>query len=193
MRKSLLLLVMVLCVGCASGADFKRPDATSFHLGQTSEKEIRDQYGDPRGETTLIRNEKTIKVLSYAHAEAAPYVEKVPVRAMTYSFSEGRLVGFDYSSSFSSDKTDFDDTLVSQIVPGQTTQEQVVALLGKPTGMFVQPLVKDPAQQAYIYSYSRTDKDPFATHIRRRTKTLSVTFDAKGIVVDKNLNTGGTK
>jgi hypothetical protein len=193
MRATTLLLVMMLFAGCASGVDFKRPDAANLNLGLTSEKEIRDRYGDPRGETTLLKNEKTIKVLSYAHAEAAPYVEKIPVRAMTYSFHEGRLVGFDYSSSFSSDKTDFDDGLVTQIVQGETTKDQVVALLGKPTGMLIQPMVKEPGQQAYVYSYSRTDKDPFATHFRRTTKTLVVTFDGKGIVVEKNLSTGGTK
>jgi hypothetical protein len=144
MRATTLLLVMMLCAGCASGADFKRPDASSLKLGQTSEKEIRARYGDPRGETTVLKSEKTIKVLTYAHAEAAPYVEKIPVRAMTYSFHEGRLVGFDYSSSFSSDKTDFDDALVTQIEQGKTTQDQVVALLGRPTGMSIQPLVKEP-------------------------------------------------
>lgn len=193
MRVITLMLTMVLCAGCASGADFKRPDAASFQLGQTSEKEVRARYGNPRGETTLVKNDKTIKVLSYAHPEAAPYVEKIPVRAMTYSFHEGKLVGFDYSSSFSSDKTDFDEALVSQIVQGKTMQDPVMALLGKPTGMFIQPLVKDPGRHAYVYSYSRTDEDPFATHFRRRTKTLVVTFDDKGAVVEKSLSTGGTK
>jgi outer membrane protein assembly factor BamE (lipoprotein component of BamABCDE complex) len=192
MRAIPLLLIIALCAGCA-GADFKRPDSESLHLGQTSEKEIRARYGDPRGEKTLVMNDQTIKVLTYAHAEAAPYVEKIPVRAMTYSFHEGTLVGFDYTSSFSSDKTDFDDTLVNQIVQGQTTRDRVVALLGQPTGIVIRPLVKAPGQQAYFYSYSRTDKNPWTGQLRRRTKSLVITFDGTGVVTEKILSTGGTK
>ena len=66
----------------------------------------------------MTANETIIQVLRYTYAEAAPYVEKVPVRAMVYSFHDGKLVGYDYSSSFSSDKTDFDDSLVEKIKRG---------------------------------------------------------------------------
>ena len=194
-RAAHLALAVVLTTACASGRDFKRPDPTSFVLGRTTEGEIRDRFGDPRGEGTLLANDRTIKILRYAYAEAAPYVEKVPVRAMVYSFHEGTLIGFDYASSFSSDKTDFDESLVSKIHRGQTTKAQVVEIFGQPTGMFIYPssFTKTADQRAYVYSYSRTDKDPMGVSIRNRTKTLAITFDNEEIVTDINLSTGGSK
>ncbi len=116
-RRALLftMLAAILLSACSAGTDFKRPDASTVQLGKTTEKEIRERFGEPRSQATVQANDRTIKILRYSYAEAAPYVEKVPARAMVYSFHEGVLVGFDYSSSFSSDKTDFDDSIVGQI------------------------------------------------------------------------------
>jgi hypothetical protein len=99
------LLAARILTACSADTDFKRPDAATFQLGRRTEKEIRERFGEPRSQATIQANDRTIKVLRYVYAEAAPYVEKVPARAMVYSFHEGTLVGFDYSSSFSSDKT----------------------------------------------------------------------------------------
>lgn len=116
-RRALLftMLAAILLSACSAGTDFKRPDASTVQLGKTTEKEIRERFGEPRSQATVQANDRTIKILRYSYAEAAPYVEKVPARAMVYSFHEGVLVGFDYSSSFSGDKTDFDDSIVGQI------------------------------------------------------------------------------
>jgi len=116
------MLAAVVVSACSAGTDFKRPDAAIFQLGKTTEKEIRERFGEPRSQATVQANDRTIKILRYAYAEAAPYVEKVPARAMVYSFHEGTLVGFDYSSSFSSDKTDFDESIVGQLKRGETTK-----------------------------------------------------------------------
>lgn len=99
-RPGLVRLATGILTACSSGTDFKRPDAATSQLGRTTEKEIRERFGEPRSQATIQANDRTIKVLRYAHAEAAPYVEKVAARAMVYSFQEGTLVGFDYSSSF---------------------------------------------------------------------------------------------
>ena len=191
----LISVVTVLMTACSSGTDFKRPDAASFELGKTTEREIRAPYGEPRSRGTIQADDKTIKTLSYAYAEAAPYVEKVPVRVMVYSFHEDRLVGFDYSSSFSSDKTDFDDSVLGKVVRGQTTRTQVVELLGKPTGMFIYPssIVTVSDHRAYLYSYSRTDKSPLGGQLKTTTKTLVVTFDRRDVVIETKLSTGGNK
>lgn len=94
-RPGLVRLATGILTACSSGTDFKRPDAATFQLGRTTEKEIRERFGEPRSQATIQANDRTIKVLRYAHAEAAPYVEKVAARAMVYSFQEGTLVGFD--------------------------------------------------------------------------------------------------
>jgi hypothetical protein len=149
--------IMLMLAACSAGVDFKRPDVATLKLGKTNEEEIRRPYGEPVSHSKITANDTIIQILRYSYAEAAPYVEKVPARAMVYSFDEGKLVGFDYSSSFSGDKTDFDDSLVTKIKRGETTRAEVVQLLEKPTGEFIYPatLVNAPTQRAY--SYARTD------------------------------------
>ena len=190
---SMLVAVMVSMVGCSSGTDFKRPDPTTLQLGKTTEREIRERFGEPRREGSLIRNEKRVKTLSYSYAEAAPYVEKVSARAATFSLYEGTLVGHDYSSSFSDDKTNFEDSSVDRIKNGKTTSAQVIDLLGTPTGEFIYPLAKLQDGRAYVYSYSRTDKGPFGSSLRIQQKTLVVNIDASGLVVDVTLTTSAPK
>ena len=194
-RLGVALLATAILSGCSAGTDFKRPDAATFQLGRTTEKEIRDRFGEPRSQATIQANDRTIKILRYAYAEAAPYVEKVPARAMVYSFHEGTLVGFDYSSSFSSDKTDFDDSVLGQIRRGETTQDQIRGLLGPPTGQFIYPstIVSTPDQHAYHYSYSRTDKPPIGGPLKTVIKELAIIFDSRGIVTDTKLSISGNK
>jgi hypothetical protein len=192
---ALLVGVMISVSGCSSsaGTDFRRPDPSTLQLGKTTEREIRDRFGEPRGEGSLVRNGARVKTLSYAYAEATPYVEKVPARAVVFSFYEGVLVGHDYTSSFSGDKTDFDDSSVARIKSGETSSGQVIDMLGKPTGEFVHPLVKAKDGRAYVYTYSRTDKGPIGGKLQDRRKTLIVTFDAAGLVTDVNLTTDDSK
>jgi hypothetical protein len=189
------MLTAVVVSACSAGTDFKRPDAASFQLGRTTEKEIRERFGEPRSQATVQANDRTIKILRYAYAEAAPYVEKVPARVMVYSFHEGTLVGFDYSSSFSSDKTDFDESIIGQIKRGETTKDQVIRLLGTPTGQFIYPstVVSMPDQHAYHYSYSRTDKAPLGGSLKTTIKELAITFDNRDVVTGTKLSVSGNK
>ncbi len=190
---AMLLGVLISISGCSSGTDFKRPDPTTLQLGKTTEREIRERFGEPRSEGSLIRNDRRVKTLSYSYAEAAPYVEKVPVRAVVFSFHEGVLVGHDYTSSFSDDKTDFEDSSVDRIKKGDTSAAQVIDILGRPTGELIFPLAKAKEGRAYVYSYSRTDKGPFGGNVRIRRKTVVVNIDASGLVSDVDLSTSGSK
>ena len=188
-----ICVALTFMAACSSGTDFKRPTAASLELGKTTEQEIQARYGEPRKRGTVQVDDKTIKTMVYTYAEAAPYVEKVPVRVMVYSLHQSALVGFDYSSSFSSDKTDFDESLVNKIVRGQTTQSQVVELLGQPTGMFIYPsaLVKTPGHRAYTYSYTRTNKGPFGGNLSTTSKAVTITFDEQNVVTETKVAVTG--
>lgn len=187
---SLLLSIAILLSACSAGTDFKRPDPATFVLGKTTEQQIRQQYGAPRGQGSMLANGKPVNTLSYAYAEAAPYVQKVASRALVFSFSQGMLVGYSYSSSFSSDKTDFDEVRsVAEIKKGETSRTQVSDLLGVPTGEYIYPLVKAPDGRAYVYSYYRMDKNqigPTKFHVQR--KVLVVEMDGSGIVSEVTMN-----
>jgi len=77
----------------------------------------------------------------------------------------------------------------------QGTLTQVVALLGKPTGMFIYPseFVKVSDHRAYVYSYSRTDKSLWGGQLKTVTKTLIITFDPRDVVIETKLATGGNR
>ena len=127
---------------------------------------------------------RSVTVLQYSEVELHP--EVAHARTILYSFHEGRLVGYSYASSFSADNTDFDDSAADRLVKGHTTEEQVLSLLGRPTGRSIYPLVKELSLRSVNYNYSHTERIPGGTS--SRTKTLIVTFDRRGVVIEVSLN-----
>jgi hypothetical protein len=123
-------VALVLAGACLLGADFSRPDPASFTLGATTEQEIRQRFGTPYGQATARVGDKVVTTLRYTYVEVRSTA--LPARAMTYTFHEGQLVGFDYSSSFVVDETAFDESIVKQIKRGESTGAEVLALAGRP-------------------------------------------------------------
>jgi outer membrane protein assembly factor BamE (lipoprotein component of BamABCDE complex) len=181
------ILAVVLAGACLLGADFGRPDPASFALGQTTEQEIRTRFGTPTGQTSARVGDKVVTTLRYAYAEARSVA--VPVRIMAYAFHEGRLVGFDYMSSFTADQTLFDELAVKRITRGVSTRAEVLALMGKPAGQFIYPssYVATPGHHADVYSHSRSEKLPSGVTLETTTKVLTVTFDEHDVVAETHL------
>jgi outer membrane protein assembly factor BamE (lipoprotein component of BamABCDE complex) len=102
---------------------------------------------------------------------------------MTFFFSDEVLVGHHFLSSFKSDSSDFDDSKVSHIVKGKTTRAEVVRLLGKPVGFYIEPMVKSTAGQAIGYRYVTYKRAPFSEP-KRFQKVLTVSFDSADVVSD---------
>jgi hypothetical protein len=181
------ILVAVLAGACLFGADFGRPDPASFALGQTTEQEIRARFGKPTAETAARVGGKLVTTLQYAYAEARSVA--VPVRTMSYAFHEGRLVGFDYMSSFAADQTAFDELALKQIKRGATTRIEALDLVGKPTGQYIYPsyYATAPGRRADVYSHSRSEKLSAGATIETTTKVLTIAFDEHDVVVETHL------
>ena len=181
------ILTAVLAGACLLGADFSRPDPGSFTLGQTTEQEIRARFGKPAGEAAARIGGKLVTTLRYAYAEARSIA--VPVRTMAYAFHEGRLVGFDYMSSFAADQTAFDELAMKRIKRGETTRIEVLDLVGKPTGQFIYPssYATAPGRRADVYSHSRSEKVASGVTLETTTKVLTITFDDHDVVVEATL------
>jgi len=179
-------VALVLAGLCLLGADFARPDPASFALGSTTEAEVRQRFGNPYGQTTSRVGDRVVTTLQYTYAE--PRTGVIPARAMTYSFYEGRLVGFDYSSSFGADETAFDDKVVKRIKRGETTRTEVLAIAGPPTGQFIYPTPQAtvPGRRAYVYGYSRSERLAPAT-LETANKVLTITFDDHDVVAELSL------
>jgi hypothetical protein len=186
------VLAVVLAGACLLGADFKRPDPASFALGKTTEQEIRQRFGQPDGQTTGQVGDQPVLVLRYTHTELV--ADQVAARAMVYMFNRGRLVGFDYSSSFAADETIFDEGAVKRIKRGETTRAQTLGLLGPPTGQFIYPsaYAPVPGRHTDIYSYSRTERTASGVTLDQVSRVLALVFDERDVVVETSLVTTST-
>jgi hypothetical protein len=173
---------------CLLGADFGRSDLTSLVLGQTTEQQARDRFGDPARQSSSTVADKVVTSLHYSHAE--PRTTLVPSRAMVLSFHEGTLVGFDFTSSFTADDTSFDEAPAREIKRAVTTRAEVHRLLGRPTGesVFPSPSVRVAGQRADHYSSSRTTRIAESRTLETSTRFLLVTFDDHDVVIETVLS-----
>jgi hypothetical protein len=101
------------------------------------------------------------------------------------------LVGHDFASSFDEDKTDFDAGKVPQIKSGETTEAEVLAVLGKPQGAYAYPLIKDREERAIVYLYSQTKGSAF--NLKFYNQLLVVTLDANARVKDVEFTSSGQR
>ena len=186
------LALLLVATGCA-GREFTRPQPDTLALGTTSEAEIRQRLGEPYREGTVIKNGETLRSLAYAHASgAASLVGGVtPARGQTFYFWDGALVGHEFTSSFEQDKTDFDVSRVQQIRKNNTTETEVIALLGRPQGAQIYPLIAEKGDRAIVYFYSQTRGSAF--DLKFYQQLLIVTLDGQGRVKDSQFTSSGQR
>jgi hypothetical protein len=186
-------LVLVLAASGCAGRDFMRPQSESLVLGRTTETDVRQRFGDPYREGTTIKNGETMKTLAYAYATGASSLAGgvTPSRGQGLYFWNGILVGHDFTSSFDQDRTDFDSARVQQIRKGETTEADVVQLLGKPQGVYTYPLIPDKGTRAIVYLYVQTKGSAFNLKFYRQL--LIVTLDGSGLVKDSEFTSSGQR
>jgi hypothetical protein len=187
-----LALVLIALGGCA-GRDFTRPPADALTLGKTTEAEIRQRFGDPYRQGTVVRNGETMKSLSYGYASGAASLAGgiTPSRGMGFYFWNDTLVGHEFTSSFDTDTTDFDATKVPQIREGETTESEVTALLGSPGGAYIYPMIPDKAARGLVYLYAQTRGSAFS--LKFYQQLLVVTIGPTGVVSDVQLKSSGER
>jgi hypothetical protein len=191
-RKANLILVffVILFVTSCAGRNFVRPEAESLILGKTSHQEIINRFGKPYQEGTEFKNEKTVKTMSYAYATVggSPLFEGVtPVRAMGFHFLDETLVGYEFLSSFKEDNSYFDVGNINKIKKDETSRDQVIELMGQPSGMYLYPLIKNKDNKAIVYSYTHSKG------YRSYKQLLVISLDNNGIVKDVSFTSSGQK
>lgn len=180
----LLVGVLVATFGCAGAArDFVRPEPHDLTLGKTTSADVLARFGPPQQRAKIMKDGLEVVSFSYSHADPAAPTSVAGVsaaRAMALYFARDVLVGYESISTFKADSSDFDDTRVSDITRGVTTEAEVRnQLVGRPSGLYIYPLTPSPTERALVYLYGqRKGTAPFAR------KQLVVTVDAAGIVRD---------
>lgn len=181
------LLGALLLVGCSAkvGQDFIKPNNGSLTLGQTTYAQATEKIGKPYKESIKTINDRQINEATYTYIDTAgDGVESrvVPVRLLTLSFTDDKLVGQIFLSSFKVDNSDFDNSKVSTIKKGETTYSEVIAILGNPTGRKIVPLVVSPSVKGISYGFVMTKTRLIGSGTDSSVKTIDVEFDDKDIV-----------
>ena len=188
--KLILAFFVIIFITSCAGRNFVRPESESLVLSKTTYQEIINRFGSPYQEGTALKNEKTVKTISYAYATAggSPLFDGVTAaRAMGYYFSDNILVGYEFTSSFKEDNSYFDENKINQIKKGESTRNNVIELIGKPSGMYIFPLIKNNEDNALVYLYSHAKGFKFYQQL------LVVSFDNNGLVSDVNFTSSGQK
>ena len=178
----LALITASILAGCA-GTDFKRPDPKAMMLGKSTTADVTRVMGAPRQVGEALLNDQKVKTATYAYAEGTGtgrYPGVVPARSMTFWTFNDLLVAQEFVSSFPQDATEFDDAKVASIVKGKTTRADVIALLGKPNGDAIYPVIKSKGETAMVYSYSHAKGNAF--NMKFYSKKLTVSLGANDVV-----------
>jgi hypothetical protein len=171
-----------------------RPQPDALVLGKTTYQDVLHQFGDPYRKGSAVKEGLPVTSIVYTYASSTAgsgFGGVTPGRTIGCHFVNDVLVGYEFMSSYQEDRTDFDETKVTQIEKGRTTRSRVEELLGRPGGMYTYPLIKTKSEQALVYSYIQTKIAPFSVKIYQ--KKLVVAFDGDGTVTDVEFSTSGEK
>lgn len=197
MKSSVVKFVVIsfalFLAGCA-GTNFVRVTDEALVLGQTTQAQISARLGSPYLEGVVTKNEQQLKTASYAYASTGGEAAAEGVtaaRSQGFYFFNDKLVGYEFSSSWKEDSTDFDSGKVSQIKKGESTRHDVVRLLGNPGGKYIYPVIPNANEEALNYLYSQTKGSAF--NLKFHQKLLVVTFNKQGVVTNVEYTESGQK
>ncbi len=199
LRPFISILALVALASCATtgGNSFDRDKAVSFTVGKTSKSEVIAALGKPwREEVYTAKKDGAGKDLAqpavlsqvryyhYQRDAAAKPAEAQAARNAVYTFSANTLVSYVVISTFAEDATDFDEERASRIIKGQTSREDVIALMGPPAGWGAYPVAQAADGRSMTYevllSLPKTSQ--------RTLKTLRIYLDRQDIVTDYELD-----
>ncbi|MDF1794381.1 MAG: hypothetical protein P1U88_20885 [Thalassobaculaceae bacterium] len=161
-------------LSACAGREFVRVPNQELVLNQTTMSDIKGRLGEPQSSMRSLRNGKEIRTINYVYASALS-----TTGVLVGMPSDGVLVGYEYTSNFLNDPTNFDQAVIDSFRQGVTARQDVVGALGTPVGESAFPLLDDPGDREIIYTF--TESSPGATTGPRRamqfgTKTLRVLF-----------------
>ena len=197
--------VAILLAGCVSaqiGRSFSAANVARLQVGTTTKIQVTELFGPSFVEIDQLAarkrwlrfgDEDTVIILRHMHGYGTLFDSDSRFLQTEFN-AAGVLVDYHFTSTFPKEKTPHAaqetnfDLLVARnaIVPGKTSQAQVVPLLG--TNYVVLPFNKPGVAQRWHYGYmerSKTEKIKIAGKSipKFRGKSVDIDFDAGGIVV----------
>ncbi len=175
-----LISSLFLLTGCMK--NFVRPATDSLEVGKSTLTNVTQLVGEPFGVNNDAKiNNENVKTATYVYLKGAKFYGMIiPTRILTYTFFNDVMVGDEFQSSFSEDSTEFDGNKVASILKGKSTKADVIALMGRPTGKLLYPLIKDRNETGIVYAYVVSRHAPF--HAPTTRYLLIITLDSQNIV-----------
>jgi hypothetical protein len=188
-----------LFLSCAPpvGTNFKRSALIDLKLGITSKSEFVEKIGPSGNESIMsitkdssgnpIQSTLIVSVIKYYYRDSSLEAVGKNITAnkiATAYFSNDRLLAYTSQSNFKSDSSDFDYKLAEKIVREKSTKQEVLNLLGPPSGAGLYPFAKEQNGYVLFYSFS------FLSDSNRQwlEKTMAIDFQGNGTVCDIKLN-----
>jgi hypothetical protein len=191
LKPAILITIMLFLTACMN-QNWKKPEPDSLILGKTTYDEIKQQFGKPAREGTVMKNGSQLKTLTYVSntwKEKDEAFKGIPARSLGFWFKDNVLVGHGYNSSFKSDCTFIDPAKVKQIKKGGTTFSQAIDILGKNYGECLYPLVKDEEGRGITYNYFQNRAGFLKNELY--SQFLIISFNKQDVVTDVDFTTSG--
>ena len=151
-----LVAIFVALSGCASAPAFVKPAPDKLVLGKSTRAEVlQSQQVQPFLEQDLNVNNEKAEAITYTAGESPKFwgllIER---RSGTYTVFNDVLVGMEFDSTYDGESTDFNTDKIASIEKGKTTRAEVIALLGKPSGEVLYPIIDDKKGSGLVYAYT---------------------------------------
>lgn len=89
------------------------------------------------------------------------------IRLLDLAFWNGKLVAYNFSSSFNEDSTNFDEAKVQALARGRTSVGDVLNAFGTPGGQGIYPTVARPGTRQYTWQYASAGPRRGQTTLKR--------------------------
>lgn len=193
-RNALISIITLFFLSGCAGVKFQKPDPNFLRIGQPASTELLSKLGTPSSVGEYSNYNQIIKKLTYTYAESgapAKYENVLPARSLNLHLHNNILVGYQYSSSFADDATDFDESKVSLIIKNKSSRSDVVELLGKPSNESVFPMIP-PNNTSLMYTYNQYKQTGIGKNTSY-TKSLVIGLNSLGIVTILSYSSSGEK
>jgi len=194
MRSAMVAVVCVIGSGMITGcsSNFVRPAPDAFTIGKSKPAEVEKQVTgvNPIRQNDVVINNEKINLTTYIGAPSFNgfYGSIIPRRTLTFSFFNDILIGEEFNSTVDEEKTEFDVKKIPQIHKGQT-KDQVVAIMGKPSGNIRYPLVADKLGSGIVYAYTYSRYAPLVSPTW--SHLFIVTLDQNNVVTNVSYKVDG--